>query len=84
MVKIINAAILNLVEIDDAVTTEIEESNAFKGEIYSVMVKINEFLSLDKTATPATRPSGSSGATAHNPVRLPKLVIQPFSGELTK
>ena len=50
------------------------------------MVKI-EFLSPDKTSTATstvTIPSGCSRATAHNLVRLPKLVIQPFLRELTK
>ena len=46
MVKAIDAAILDLVEEDNAVTVEIEESNVFKGEIYTVMVKIDEFLSI--------------------------------------
>ena len=87
VLKGLDAEIVELVE-EDAVTEEIEQADAFKEEAYAVMIKIDQRAPQTAPSTTfdsarsATRPD-LSGAT-HSKVRLPKLTIQPFTGELTK
>ena len=78
--------IVNLVD-EGAVADEIEQADTFKEGIYSTMVKIEKYCA-PPTDSPAP-PRSSSPAVDHTPsspsprVRLPKLTIKPFNGDLT-
>ena len=81
----LDAEILELVD-EDAVADEIEQADAFKEDVYAAMVKIDR-LSL-RTNPPSLEPptghsSSRSDPTRDSKVKLPKLTIQPFKGELT-
>ena len=87
VLKGLDAEVLELVESEDAVTEEIEQSDVFKQDVYAVLVKIEQ-ISLRSSTHTASDPSCltprsglSSGAASK--VRLPKLTIQPFNGEPT-
>ena len=86
IIKGLDAEILDLVESEDAVMEEIEQSDAFKQDMYEVLVRIEQ-LSLRDSTSSLLEPSRSmprvdapSGASK---VKLPKLTIQPFNGEPT-
>ena len=80
-------------EDEGALADDIEQSDEYKQKIYAVIV------SIDKAITPAppTAPALTSAAPGRTPsrddplpadaasrVRLPKLTIRPFDGDITK
>ena len=75
--------IISLMESEDAIVREIEQSDAFQQEVFAIMVRIDKLpygtRSLSHTAPAVT--TTSSGAVSN--VKLPKLTIAPFSGSLT-
>ena len=83
----LDAEILDLVE-EESIAEEIEQSDEFKERIYSVLVRIDH-LSKPKAKTPppstptASRDGTTGGVAPHSKVKLPKLTIQPFGGDLT-
>ena len=84
----LNAEMLNLVH-DEDVAEGIDQADEFKERVYVIPVKINRVLSFVSTAaerapvssTPSTDASSSTRGESH--VKLPKLSIQPFQGDLT-
>ena len=84
----LDGEILYLVKEEESVTEEIEQSDGIKEGIYSILVRIDG-LSKSKTPPPAspTPPRdgvrAEAGGTSHGIVKLPKLTIQPFKGDLT-
>ena len=86
VLKLLDGEILDKVEEKD-VADEIDHSDGFKEGIYSVLVKIDRALKSAPT-TAGVGPTPSSGVPTSDPcsksrVRLPKLSIKPFNGELT-
>ena len=67
---------------------EIDLADSFKEDVYTIMVKIEQ-LSLQGATVPPTAPAGGGpkaridSASCGGKVKLPKLMIQPFKGELT-
>ena len=87
VLKGIDVEVFELVESEDAVMEEIEQSDGFKQDVYEVLVRIEQ-ISLQSSTPAASDPSClmprshlSSGVASK--VRLSKLMIQPFSGVLT-
>ena len=83
----LDGEILYLVEEEESITEEIEQSDGIKEGIYSILVRIDG-LSKSKTPPPAspTPRDGAraeAGGTSHGTAKLPKLTIQPFKGDLT-
>ena len=74
----------------EAIAEEIEHSDGFKESGYTVLVKI-EHLSRARTSPPILSPIPShrdsmvehEGSSRVSKVKLPKLTIQPFKGDLT-
>lgn len=83
----LDAEILDLVE-EESIAEEIEQSDEFKERIYSVLVRIDH-ISKPKAKTPppgtptVSRDRTTGGVAPHSNVKLPKLTIQPFGGDLT-
>ena len=90
-IKQLDGEILDLVE-DEAVEGEIEQADAFKATVYAATVTI------DKHCTPMAATGGSAAhsrtspeparpTAPHSPpiarVKLPKLAIRPFNGDVT-
>ena len=82
----LDSEILYLIEDEAGITDEIEQSDGIKEGIYTILVKIDD-LAKPKAPPPAssTPPFDSvrAGGGSHSTVKLPKLTIQPFKGNLT-
>ena len=83
----LDGEILDMVK-EEEVAGEIEQSDEFKEGIHSILVRIERVLTPARTAPAATVPDPTSVSRPHTTsgshVKLPKLTIQPFSGELTE
>lgn len=66
---------------EDALVTEIEQADEYKSDIYGALVKIDKAL---KRTTPSAPPTPARDVTPEPRVRLPKLSIKPFSGDITQ
>lgn len=81
----LDGEIVNLIEDEGAMGEEIEQADDFKQEIYEAIIDIDrccEAISKGNTPDTATGPDPHShGAGAQ--VKLPKLVIWNFSGDIT-
>ena len=91
VLKQLDSEILNLVDEDD-LADEIEQSDDFKEGIYATMVKIEEHCVHSRSLpSPGSSPRSSPGRDSAkltspprvNKVKLPKLTIRPFNGDLT-
>ena len=89
--KLLDGEIIDLIE-EDALATEIEQADDYKSDIYAALVKIDKALKLISLAAIPT-PAPTASPTHHEvppirvpepSVRLPKLSIKPFSGDLTQ
>ena len=90
----LDSEILDIVNEED-VAGEIEQADEFKEGIHSVLIKIERIMSRHTAAAaaavstaahvdPATTTVGAHTASSASRIKLPKLTIQPFSGELTE
>ena len=91
VLKQLDGEIVGLVD-EETVADEIEQSDGFKEEVYIVMIRIDgraRATSRGATTPSPTPPSPGGGAsvaaasTRDATVKLPKLTIQPFKGDLT-
>ena len=89
-IRVLDSEIVELLEDEAAVTTEIEQTDGYRETIRSSLLKIEKVLS--KIAAPPTTaptaPAATPTALAATPstsrVKLPKLKLRPFGGELTQ
>ena len=87
--KLLDSEIVELTE-EDALTTEIEQADDYKSEIYAALVRIDKTLKLATHPTPPTpAPAAATREATHArvpepSVRLPKLSIKPFNGDITQ
>ena len=77
--------ILDLVEDETKIATEIEEAADFNERIYECMVKIDSILCLkQEKPDPANQHpvlATTAGQSATKSTRLPKLILKKFNGE---
>ena len=85
----LDADIANLIDNEDDVAGDVEEADEYKQKIYTALHAIDEALAPPIVPTPAL--SASSSTHAHilpakptPQVRLPKLTIRSFDGDITK
>ena len=84
VLKHLDEQIIDSVDGEDEIAREIELADTFNETIYDAIVKVERHLS-SLSATPTTPPPRPALATASSStrVRLPKLHIKPFNGDLT-
>ena len=87
VLKDLDAEILDMVE-EDNLTNEIEQADDFKGSIYAILVKMERVLKVSAEPEPkrignSSHSDSTSFAHGECHVKLPKLSIQPFGGDLT-
>ena len=84
--KLLDSEIVELTE-EDALATEIEQVDDYKSEIYAALVRIDKALKLTTSPAPPTSAPTREITPARAPapsVRLPKLSIKPFNGDITQ
>lgn len=88
VLKQLDGEILGLVD-KETVANKIERSDGFKEEVYTMMVKIEGHTrasSCSMTTPPLSLVGGgsiSAGSERDATMKLPKLTMQPFKGDLT-
>ena len=80
-IKTLDAAVIDLIEEENVLATEIEQADDYKVELYKVLGKIDEDSPDSSSAAPISAPTPTSSSSR---VRLLKLQLQSFSGDLTK
>ena len=88
VLKNLDAEILDMIKEED-IADEIAQADGYKDEVYATLVGVERALKQITTAIPeatptivsSPRPTHSTHAGSH--VKLPKLNIQPFKGDLT-
>ena len=92
--KVLDSEIAELIDDEGSLTTKIDAADSFKEGIFAALIRIDKILTPapEPTAPPSTTPTPPSHdhsiacdreATRANRVKLPKLTIQPFNGDLT-
>ena len=77
-IKLLDGELLDLVG-EDELTSEIEQADAYKEGVFAAIIKIDKCIMAHPTPAPSdTRPRGSV-----DKVKLPKLVLRPFNGDIT-
>ena len=87
-IKALDGEIIYLIK-DKTLADEIKQADAYKETIFASLVKIEELMETSSTVPrelPGTSPtdSRSEGHGSASRVKLPKLQLRPFGGELTK
>lgn len=82
--------IANLMDDEEALADDIDQADLYKQKIYAVIVSIDEAI----TPAPPTPPTPASPAATSRSdplptdaacrVKLPKLTLRPFDGDITK
>lgn len=82
--KQLDAEIFDVID-EDSVVEEIEQADAYKEDLYAVMVRLEGLSIRSKLSSrdPFTDRPIRSDLPSHDKVKLPKLTIQPFKGDLT-
>ena len=85
ILKRLDSEVVDLVKEED-VASEIERADAYMEDVYDMMAKLEQLFQKKNSVAPtgaAPSPGVSKGAAGESKVKLPKLTIQPFKGELT-
>ena len=88
-IKKLDAEIVDLIDNETILTEEIEQVDSYKETLFSALLKVDKILK-DPPATPPTSVAAALLATTATPpakpnsVRLPKLHLRYFNGDLTK
>jgi len=80
-----DAEVVDLVK-DDDVVEEIERVDIYMEDIYDVIAKLEKLLQKGSTSAPSAttdHPTVSRGTSSESKVKLPRLTMQQFKGELT-
>ena len=88
-IKNLDAEIVDQIDDETALTEEIEQADSYKETIFSAMIKADKLLKDPPTAPPTPVVAAPSATTTAptvkaNAVRLPKLQLRHFNGDLTK
>ena len=82
--KLLDGEMLDLVE-EEELTSEIEQADAFKEGIYTAVIKIDKRVGEASVTSPerSLETHESVDSRSSDRVKLPKLVLRPFSGDIT-
>ena len=87
MIKSLDSEVIELIEDEETLATEIEQADGYKETIYSTLTKINRAtkppIGTPPPATPIDIPATPSDACTSR-IRLPKIQLHSFGGDLTK
>ena len=80
VLKTLHSEVLDLTK-EDGLVAEIDKADAYKGDIYAVMARLEEFNARDRRTTCdiSLETPAAVIAPAVNKVKLPKLSIRPFN-----
>lgn len=81
VLKQLDAELVDLVEAE--VVEEIERTDAYMEDVYGMMARLEELHVLHRPSIPAAASTTGTVTEPAAKVKLPKLMIQPFKGELT-
>jgi len=81
-IKVLDGEMLELME-DEDLAEEVQQADGFKEGIYGAMIKIDKCVKMLCVHTPVTTSELRTPPAAHNKVKLPKLVLRPFNGDIT-
>lgn len=79
--KLLDAEILDHIDGETELADEIEQAHDFTGVVYTSIMKAENAFHHSVTASAGT---GVSRATRSQPVKLPKLALHSFSGDITQ
>lgn len=77
-IKLLDGELLDLVS-EDELTAEIEQADAFKEGVFVAIIKIDKCI----MAHPTPAPLDACPPALIDKVKLPKLVLRPFNGDIT-
>jgi len=82
--KLLDREMLDLIE-EGELTSEIEQADTFKEGIYTAMIKIDKCVNRTGGSTPERTPEVHTTTVSRRSdrMKLPKLVLHPFSGDIT-
>ena len=87
-IKTLDAEIVDLIDDETALTEEIEQADGYKETIFSALINAYKLLKDPPTTPPtpivATPPATTTPTAKSNSVRLPKLQLRHFNGDLTR
>ena len=85
-IKALDAEVTDLIEEEDALAEEIEQADGYKETIFASLIKIDRLMESVPVSPTLTGglPAASETVTPSTRVRLPKLQLKPYGGELTK
>ena len=85
-IKALDADVIDLIEEEDALAEEIEQADGYKETIFASLIKIDRLMESVPVSPTLTGglPAASETVTPSTRVRLPKLQLKPYGGELTK
>lgn len=86
-IKTLDMEIINLIDNETDLTDEIERADGYKEGIFSALIKADQLLDTPATTSIAARGTPTATATPAErtkSMRLPKLQLRHFNGDLTK
>ncbi len=84
-IKTLDAEIVDAIDDETELTREIERADAYREEtLFSALIKADKLLEATPTVAPPPVVTPPTGTTRSNLVRLPKLQIRRFNGDLTR
>ena len=87
-IKALDAEVADLIEEENSLAEEIEQADGYKETIFPSLIKIDRHMEnvpvLPTITSTEGLPAISRTETPSTQVRLPKLQLKPYSGELTK
>ena len=81
-IKILGGELLDLVE-ESELATEIEQADGFKESIYTAIIKIDKCTAMAHARTSVDTAEPRPLPVARDRVKLPKLLLRPFNGNMT-
>ncbi|XP_065895078.1 uncharacterized protein [Dysidea avara] len=81
-IKILDGELLDIVE-ESELATEIEQADGFKEGIYTAIIKIDKSTAMAHARTSVDTTEPHPLPVARDRVKLPKLVLRPFNGDVT-
>lgn len=87
-IKALDSEVIELID-DDTVADEIEQADGYKESVFNALIRIDQITKTPPTSSPSTEASTRERRTPHpesrsSSVRLPKLQLRSFGGNLTK